>query len=604
MMAAQQTLGAAPPALDVARLREQFPALRQKVHGKPLAYLDNAATTQKPRVVLEAMDRYYTHDNANIHRAVHQLSERATRLYESAREAVRGFLNAADTREVIFTRGATESINLVAQAWGRANLRPGDEVLVSEMDHHSNIVPWQMAAQQAGANVRPIPILDDGDLDLEAFERMLGPRVRLVALTHMSNALGTVNPVEAVIEKAHAAGAVVLIDAAQSAAHFALDVQEMGCDFLALSGHKLYGPTGVGVLYGKRALLEAMPPWMGGGDMIERVSFAGTTYAAPPSRFEAGTPNIAGVIGLAAAIEWLHGVGLAEAAAHEDALVDRAVELLRALPGVRVIGDPRQRAGVVSFVVADPAMSALDVGARLDLEGVAVRTGHHCCMPLMERLGVPATVRASFACYNTLAEVERLALALGDIVESARRRARPLPVEDERQRCPAEEALCGSTAQTCPPKRDIQFAPRMADSPAEAAADIEEVFSLLDDWQDRYQYLIELGEKIPEMPEEMKTECTRVHGCQSVVHITAREKPGAPGVVELLADSDGELVRGLIAVLEHVFSGQQARDILAFDVEGLFRRLGLDHHLSLNRRNGLAAMVGRIRQHAAGLAAR
>ncbi len=593
---------APPPAFDPRRLRDEFPALRQKVHGKPLVYLDNAATTQKPRAVLEAMDRYYTHDNANIHRAVHQLSERATRHYEAVREKVRVFLNAADTREVIFTRGATEAINLVAHSWGRANLRPGDEILVTMMEHHSNIVPWQLIAAQTGASVRFVPITDAGDLMLDEFDRMLGPRTRLVAVVHMSNSLGTINPVAEIVERAHAAGALALIDAAQSAAHQGIDVQELDCDFLVFSGHKVYGPTGTGVLYGKRDLLEAMPPWMGGGDMIAHVSVGGTTYADIPARFEAGTPNIAGVIGLGAALDWLRGVGLPEIAAHEDSLVERAVELLRAIPGVHVVGDPRQRAGVVPFVVTDPPMSALDVGTRLDLEGIAVRTGHHCCQPLMERFGLPATARASFACYNTMAEVEALAEALRHILDDARRRVRPLPVErEDGQRCPAEVALCGSTAQTCPPKRDVMYAPRMADSPKEAAAEIAEVFELLDDWQDRYQYLIELGGKIPEMPDEFKTECTRVHGCQSVVHITAREKPDTPGVVEFLADSDGELVKGLIALLEHVYSGQKAKDILAFDVEGFFRDLGLDQHLSLNRRNGLAAMVGRIRQHAAGL---
>jgi cysteine desulfurase/selenocysteine lyase len=594
---------APPPALDLRRLREEFPVLRQKVHGKPLVYLDSAATSQKPRAVLEAMEHYYEHDNANIHRGVHQLAERATRRYEEVRGMVRAFLNAADEREVVFTRGATESINLVAQSWGRTNLKPGDEIVVTMMEHHSNIVPWQILAKQTGAVIRVVPITDAGDLRMDEYERLLNRHTRIVSVVHLSNSLGTVNPVERIIELAHAAGALVLIDAAQSAAHFTLDVQEMGCDFLAFSGHKVYGPTGIGVLYGRLELLEAMPPWMGGGDMIERVSLIdGTTFARPPARFEAGTPNIAGVIGLGAALEWLRGAGLPALAAHEDALLERATKLLSGIQGVRIIGSPAKRAGVLPFIIDSPPMSALDVGTRLDLEGIAVRTGHHCCQPLMDRFGVPATVRASFAAYNTMAEVDALAEALRRIIDDVRRRVRPLPVE-EGQRCPAEEALCGSTALTCPPKRDVMYAPRMADTPRQAADEVIEVFDLLDDWQDRYQYLIELGGKIPEMPEEFKTECTRVHGCQSVVHITAREKPDTPGVVEFLADSDGELVKGLIALLEHVYSGQTAKDILAFDVEGFFRKLGLDQHLSLNRRNGLAAMVRRIRQHAEGLEA-
>ncbi|MBY0233047.1 MAG: SufS family cysteine desulfurase [Gemmataceae bacterium] len=592
---------APPPAFDARRLRDEFPILRQKVHGKPLVYLDNAATTQKPRSVLEAMERYYAHDNANIHRAVHQLSERATRQYEAAREKVRAFLHASDTREIVFTRGATESINLVAQSWGRANLKPGDEIDHTAMEHHSNIVPWQLVAQQTGATVRAIPLTDDADLDMEAFAGMMNPRTKLVAIVHLSNSLGTLNPVEEIIEQAHAVGAVVLIDASQSAAHQAIDVRELGADFLVFSGHKIYGPTGVGVLWGKRELLEAMPPWQGGGDMIERVSFAGTTYAGLPNKFEAGTPNIAGVVGLGAALDWLAGTGLDDIAAHEDRLLERAEQLLRAIPGVRVVGNPSRRVGVLPFVVEDPPLSALDVGTRLDLEGVAVRTGHHCCMPVMERFGLPATVRASFACYNTMADVDALAEALRHVLDDARKRIRPLPLE-EGQRCPAEDALCGGTATTCPPKRDVMYAARMADSPQEAAGEITEVFDLLDDWQERYQHLLDLGAKLPEMPEEFKTECTRVHGCQSVVHLAAREKPDEPGVVEFLADSDGELVKGLIALLQHVYSGQTAKDILGFDLEGWFRKLGLDQHLSLNRRNGMDAMATRIRQHAAALA--
>jgi len=587
---------------DVRRIREDFPILRQKVHGKPLIYLDNAATTQKPMVVLEALRRYYTADNANIHRAVHQLSERATRDYENARAKVQEFLHAGHTREIIFLRGATEGINLVAQSWGRRFLRKGDEVLVSQMEHHSNIVPWQMLCEQVGATLRPIPINDDGELLLEEYEKLLNERTKLVSVVHLSNSLGTINPVERIIELAHAKGAKVLIDAAQSSSHIGIDVQELDCDFLVFSGHKLYGPTGIGVLYGKAELLEAMPPWQGGGDMIHSVSFAKTTYADLPNKFEAGTPDIAGAIGLAAAIDYLQGVGLDRVAAHEDALLKHATERLRRIHGVRIIGNALRKAAVAGFVVEHPPVSALDIGTRLDLEGIAVRTGHHCCQPVMDRLGIHGTVRASFAMYNTLAEVDVFADALAHIVEEAGRRSRAVPLATtEEQRCPAELDLCGGAADTCPPRLEIQYAPKVADSPQAAADEVAEVFEFLEGWEDRYGYLMELGEKLPPMPQELKTECTRVHGCQSTVFLTARPKPGAPDVLEFLADSDAELVRGLIGLLEHLFSGQKAKDIVTFDVEGYFRRLGLDQHLSMGRRNGLAAMVQRIRQHAAAL---
>jgi cysteine desulfurase/selenocysteine lyase len=598
-------LAAPAPAsgFDVRRVREDFPILRQKVHGKPLVYLDNAATTQKPQAVLDALRRYYVTDNANVHRAVHQLSERATRDYDAARETVRQFLHAAAAREVVFLRGTTEGINLVAQSWGRANLKAGDEVLVSTMEHHSNIVPWQLLCQQTGAVLRPIPINDAGELLLDEYAKLLNSRTRLVAVVHLSNSLGTINPVARVVEMAHACGARVLIDAAQAAPHLPLDVQELDCDFLVFSGHKIYGPTGIGVLYGKAELLEAMPPWQGGGDMIRSVSFAGTTYADPPSRFEAGTPDIAGAIGLGAALDYLRALGHEAVAIHEAQLLRHATERVKQIQGVRIIGNAAHKAAVLSFVVDEPRMAALDVGTKLDLEGVAVRTGHHCCQPAMERFGIAGTVRTSFALYNTTAEVDAFANALDHLIGEARRRLHALGLAAGPQRCPAEDALCHGAEDTCPPVTEVPFAPAMGDTPQDVANEIAEVFDLLDSWNDRYQYLIELGEKLPPMPDELKTECTRVHGCMSTVFLTARPKPGTADVLEFLADSDAELVRGLIGLLEHLFSGQKADDILAFDVEGSFRRLGLDQHLSMGRRNGLAAMVQRIRQHAAGLAA-
>ena len=394
-------------SFDVARVREDFPVLAEKVHGKPLAYLDNAATAQKPRAVIRRLARYYETENSNIHRGVHRLSEQATRAYEDARGTVRRFVNAAEDREVVFVRGATEAINLVARCYGGARLQAGDEVVISAMEHHSNIVPWQLVCREKGARLRVVPIDDRGDVVMEEYHRLLGPRTRMVALPHVSNALGTVNPVREMIRAAHGVGAPVLIDGAQRAPHAVVDVRDLDCDFYAFSGHKLYGPTGVGVLYGKADLLEAMPPYQGGGDMILSVSFEKTEYNVLPYKFEAGTPHIAGVIGLGAAVEYLEALGLDAVAAHEDRLLAHALERLARTPGVRFVGTPERRASLVSFVL--DGVHAHDVGTILDQEGVAVRAGHHCAMPVMERYGVPATVRASFACYNTETEVDALA---------------------------------------------------------------------------------------------------------------------------------------------------------------------------------------------------
>lgn len=386
--------------------RADFPILAQQVRGEPLAYLDNAATTQKPHAVLDAIDRYYREINANIHRGVHTLSMRATDAYESAREKIRGFINAADPCEVIFVRGTTEAINLVAQSYGRAHIGPGDEILISHMEHHSNIVPWQMLCEQTDALLKVIPVNEAGELDRVGFEKLLNPRTRLLALAHVSNALGTINPVRELIARAHDLGAVVLIDGAQAVAHLAVDVRALDCDFYAFSAHKMFGPTGVGVLYGKRALLENMPPYQGGGDMIKAVRFERTLYNDLPHRFEAGTPNIAGVIGLGAAVDYLASLGFEAIGRCEDELLAYATRRVSEIPGVRFIGTAREKASVLSFVL--DGMHPHDVGTVLDHHGVAVRTGHHCAMPLMERFSVPATVRASFAFYNTLEEIERL----------------------------------------------------------------------------------------------------------------------------------------------------------------------------------------------------
>lgn len=388
----------------------EFPILGRPVHGRRLVYLDNGATTQKPAVVIEAEAAYYRESNANIHRGVHWLSQHSTDLYDRARERVRGFLNAAHVEEIVFTRGTTEAINLVAASWGGNNLKPGDEILLSGMEHHSNIVPWQLVAEQTGAVIRVIPVTDDGELDMPAYAQLLNERTRFVGVCHVSNALGTVNPVQEIIRQAHDRGAVVLIDGAQAVAHQLVDVQALDCDFYVFSGHKLYGPTGIGALYGRKNLLDAMPPWQGGGDMIHTVSFERSTFAETPQKFEAGTPNIAGAIGLDAAIAYVQEAGIDQISAHEAALVLHASEVLAEVPGLRFIGQARERAGIVSFVV--DGIHPHDLGTILDMEGVAIRAGHHCAMPLMTRFGLPGTARASFALYNSIEDIDTLVAAL------------------------------------------------------------------------------------------------------------------------------------------------------------------------------------------------
>jgi cysteine desulfurase/selenocysteine lyase len=393
-------------ALDLEKIRADFPILAEPIHGKRLVYLDNAATSQKPRAVIETITHYYEHLNANIHRGVHTLSVRATEAHDAARETVRRFLNAADIRETIFVRGATEAINLVAQTYGRTQVGAGDEILITAMEHHSNIVPWQIVCEEKGAQLRVAPIDDRGELLLDEFAKLIGPRTKLVAVTQVSNALGTVTPLREMIELAHRQGVPVLVDGAQAVPHFAVDVQTLDCDFYAFSGHKVYGPTGIGVLYAKRALLEAMPPYQGGGDMISSVTFAKTTYNDLPFKFEAGTPDIAGAIALGAALQYIGKLGIDNIAAHEQDLLAYATEKVGALPGVRLIGTARERAGVLSFVM--DGVHPHDLGTILDREGIAIRTGHHCAQPVMDRFKIPATARASFAVYNTREDVDAL----------------------------------------------------------------------------------------------------------------------------------------------------------------------------------------------------
>ena len=397
-------------SLDVDRIRRDFPILATTMRGRPLAYLDTAASAQKPRAVIDAISDFYANHYANIHRGVYQLSAEATRRYDAVRAKVARFIGARDAHEVVFVRNATEAINLVARSWGDANVGEGDEIVVTTMEHHANIVPWQMLASRRGATLRVAPIHEDGSLDLARLEGLLGPRTRLLAFTHVSNVLGTINPVAGITAMARARGIATLVDGAQGVPHGPVDVTALGCDFYAFSGHKLFGPSGAGVLWGRRALLDAMPPFLGGGDMIERVSFEGTTFARAPERFEAGTPDIASVIGLGAAIDYLEGIGMANVAAREHALLAHATDALAKVPGLRLVGTAKQKAAVVAFVLE--GVHPHDIGTVLDGEGIAIRAGHHCAQPLMDHLGLPATARASFAFYNTEAEIDRLATAL------------------------------------------------------------------------------------------------------------------------------------------------------------------------------------------------
>jgi len=566
---------AGPP--NWADVRKDFPIFDHPVRGRDLVYLDNGATTQKPRAVLEATARYYETQNANIHRGNYYLSIEATTAYETARDKVARFIHAAEPAECIFTKGTTESINLVASSLGRLLLRDGDEVVISAMEHHSNIVPWQLACEYSGAQLRVIPVNELGELRYDEVERLLNPRTKIVAVTHLSNVLGTINDVARITRLAHGVGAAVLIDGAQWVAHHATDVQALDCDFYAFSGHKLYGPTGIGVLYGKRAWLDRMPPYQSGGDMIREVTFEQTTYADLPNKFEAGTPNIAGVVGLAAAVDYLQHLGLSRIQQYEDALAKYALQRLREVPGLRVIGQASHRSGVISFVLEDPAVSAYDVGLRLDVEGIAVRTGHHCCQPLMSCFHVPATVRASLGIYNTARDMD----ALLDGLQALRREKLQAP--------PAKP-------NTLPILDDgVTYPLAIADSPEAAAELLLDEFSFLDDWAERYQYIIDLGARLPPFPEHERTEVNRVHGCQSTVYLSARKRPGTADTLDFVADSDADLVRGLIAILEHLFAGQKANTILAFDIDGFLEKLGLDKNLALTRRNGLASMIKRIK---------
>jgi cysteine desulfurase/selenocysteine lyase len=566
-------------AADLSRYRKDFPILATTVRGKPLVYLDNGATTQKPAIVIETLERFYREHNANIHRGVYTLSQEATDAYEWARRRVAKFINAAEN-EVVFTRGTTEAINLVAATWGRSTLKSGDEIILSTIEHHSNIVPWQLIAEATGAVIHVIPVNEAGELLLDEYEKLLSPRTKMVAVCHVSNSLGTINDVRRIVDKAHEVGALTLIDGAQWVAHHPTDVRELGCDFYAFSGHKLFGPTGIGVLFGKAKLLEAMPPYQGGGDMIESVSFKKTLYARPPARFEAGTPNIAGAIGLAAAIDYVESVGFDQIVRHETALLEYATEQLGRVPGLRIVGTAKSKATVISFVLEDPAVPILQIGMELDRDGIAVRTGHHCCQPLMDRMNIPGTSRISMAFYNTRAEIDAAGESLLRITQEA------------------SVTKAAPKREESPTNGELAYPAATAPSIEAAAEELAENFDALEDRDAKNEYVLELGARLPNTFSLLKKVTPRVAGCMAEVYLVPRRKPGTTDVVEFVADADAPIVRGLIALLESLYSGQSAAAILKYDVESFFRRIGLDAFISSQRRNGLSGMIQRIRQAA------
>ena len=551
---------------DIDAVRSQFPILSQQAHGQPLIYLDNAATTQKPLPVIEAMDRYYRESHANVHRAAHYLSARATHAFESARETAQRFINAEHPDEIIWTRGATEALNLVANSWGRSELQPGDEIIISLLEHHANIVPWQLVAQATGAVLKWVKLDYNGCLDYQDFQRQLTDKTRLVAITHTSNALGVVTPVDKIIRDAHAQGALVLVDGAQAVAHQSVDVQQLGCDFYVFSGHKVYGPTGIGVLYGRQSLLDAMPPWQAGGEMIERVSMKGTTFNSLPFKFEAGTPHIAGVIGLAKALEFIRQLDSQPIHQHEIQLLRVAEQGLADIRGVRQIGVSEHKAPMVSFV--STPLHNQDIGLMLDQQGIAVRTGHHCAMPLMESLKLDGTIRASFALYNTEQEVHSFLNAV------------------EQLHAPALHGVSLELDQKNSRPDIFEDVPFTRD-------ELHEQLAPLKGWQDKYRQIMLLGKVLPALPQALKTEDARLQGCESSVwlhHYYDEETMK----LYFTADSDARVIRGLIALVLVSLSGKTPGQIEEVDLQGWFKELDLFNHLSPSRGNGLRAIISEI----------
>lgn len=556
------------PSSNVAdRLRLFFPILHQTIRGVPLSYLDNAATTQKPVGVIETVRHYYERDNANIHRAAHDLAGRATLAFEAVRGKVGKFINARSEREIVFTRGTTESLNLIAYSYGALGVGAGDEILLTELEHHSNIVPWQLLAQRSGARVVASPISDRGDVLLDKFRERLSTRTKIVSFTHVSNALGTVNPIHELVAmvRRYAPQAIVVIDGAQWVAHGPTDVQALDADFYCFSAHKLFGPTGVGVLYGRSSILERMPPFLGGGDMIERVSFQATTFAKPPSRFEAGTPNIAGVIGLGAAIDFLALAPWQEIEEHEARIGHKVLEELSAVEGIKLVGKPAKRISVASFRVE--GIAPIDVAVMLNNAGVAVRAGHHCCMPLMERLGVSGTVRASWCLYTNTADIDALISGLRGIVQ--RRPTKRLARVEERVA--------------------VEFSKPTAATAREAAAELKAEFDGCIDPSMKQELLFELGQQHRNLLEQLRECTTPVAGCMSEVRVLFQRTPD--GALLMASDSNAGIVRGLLTVLERLISGHQISELRALDVRDFFHQIGIEQFLSMQRRNGLEGVL-------------
>ena len=539
---------------DTARWRRDFPLLSLRVHGQPLVYLDNAATTQKPRAVIDSVSRFYKTGNANVHRGSHALSAQATTAFEDARTTLANWLGITDPTCLIWTRGTTEAINLVAQSWGRSQIRANDLIVLMQSAHHANIVPWQLLAAETGARIEVIPLLPDGDVDLETYQTLLQQQPKLIALSHVSNALGTRYPVEKMCRMGRAAGATLLIDGAQALPHFDVDLGHIDCDFYAFSGHKVFGPTGIGALWGRRELLEAMPPWQGGGEMIRDVSFSGTRYADLPFRFEAGTPNIAGAIGLATAIEYLQQLDRHAMEQHEQALLHHALECCSQVSGFHELPSGSNRVSLVSFEL--DGFHQQDVAHWLDRQGIAVRAGHHCAMPLMQALGLPGSIRASFAFYNRLDEAEQLATHLDQLVHSQT-----------------------STV-------NVAFFEQNACQNL-----IETVYSATD-WSSRYTALMQLGQSVPGLPDALKQDCYRLHGCESRVWlIPALDDAGR---LSCQADADARILRALLALLLNSINGLTPAELLSTDLSTILDQLDIRRHLSPSRGNGVLVIIQAI----------
>ena len=563
--------------LKLSQLRQAFPILQESANGHPLVYFDNAATTQKPLSVITAIDHYYRQQNANVHRGSHHLSTVATEAFEEARSLARSFINATHNHEIIWTKGTTESINLIAQSYGRSTLSPGDEILISLMEHHANIVPWQMLAEQTGATLRVIPLTQNNQLDMKAFDQLLSQSTKIVSICHASNSLGTINPVKEIIQKAKSVNAITVIDGAQAIAHLTVDVQSLDCDFYCFSGHKMFGPTGIGVLYGKEALLNSMPPWQCGGEMIQRVSFEGTTYNTLPFKFEAGTPNIAGAIGLGAAITFIRQWDTSARQQHEGVLLAIAHSRAAQIPQLKVIQQCQPTVSLLAFNI--DGYHASDIGTLLDQQGFAVRTGHHCTMPLMQYLGIDGSLRMSFSFYNTEDEVHRCFDCLQNILSG----------------CISDDV---SNNDSNNDSNNRFAAPSDKWKPANSAPDIQQLTDNLlskKGWEDRYRFIMQLGKQLPDYPEEHRTDEYLVPGCDSTVWLCYEltNKLGDNTLLFSIA-SNARIIKGLSVILLSYYNGKTAIEIKNSHIQEVFDTLGLSKHLSPSRNNGLLAINQRI----------